>query len=133
MIRRINGWAHKWFKAFFKRNIYSEYGLKKENQIKKSTDFETFEINEKKRQRKFGNSLWQSYKEEDQYSDKFNLTELESEVDSNNRTPGGRSLHMHAKLLSMSRKASPNERRRRHEEKQARAQEKRERCVFFNR
>jgi hypothetical protein len=41
------------------------------------------------------------------------------------RTPG-RALHMHEKLLLLARKTSPNERRRKHEEKQARAQEKRE-------
>jgi hypothetical protein len=103
-------------------NKYKNAELKKENKIKKSNDFETYEIKEKKRQRKFDNSLWLSYKDEDQYSDKCN-TEIESEVDSN-RTFGR--LNLHAKLLSMSRKASPNERRRRHEEKQARAQEKRE-------
>jgi hypothetical protein len=49
--------------------------------------------------------------------------ELENETCT--RTPG-RALHMHEKLLLLNRKTSPNERRRKHEEKQARAQEKRE-------
>ena len=106
---------------------HQKYQKLKHKETDISTDFETFEINEKKRQRKLKNVLWENYKTDDELN--YKLNDLNSEdfesVMETIRTPG-RALQMHEKLLSMSRKASPNERRRKHEEKQARAQEKRE-------
>ncbi len=106
---------------------HQKYQKLKHKETDISTDFETYEINEKKRQRKLKNVLWENYKTDDELN--YKLNDLNSEdfesVMETIRTPG-RALQMHEKLLSMSRKASPNERRRKHEEKQARAQEKRE-------
>jgi hypothetical protein len=97
-----------------------------------STDFET--TNETERNTPL-NVYWK------QCNDAVPNSHVNNNINSNNpdkictdsemeggmpRTPG-RALQMHEKLsYLMSRKASPNERRRKHEEKQARAQEKRE-------
>lgn len=58
-------------------------------------------------------------------NDERNLTPLQSEPVST-PDPASRGSNMHEKLMLLTRKVSPNERRRKHEEKQARAQEKRE-------